>query len=107
MPVYVDTAIHPWRGRLWCHMWADGQAEMHAFAERLGIPRARFQRPPYASWRHYDLDTLQREAAIRLGAVPTDRYGALEHRARTEGDTALLERITRLRARSAASPVAP
>lgn len=100
--VYVDTAIHPWHGHLWCHMWADEIEDLHAMADRLGISRRRFQQPPRARWLHYDLSAEQRRRAIRLGAVATDRYGALEHRARRDGDAAMLARLERLRARKEA-----
>lgn len=40
MAVLVDSAIWPWRGRLWAHLVSDeSHEELHAFAERLGIPR--------------------------------------------------------------------
>jgi hypothetical protein len=47
----------------WCHMVSDASfEELHAFAARLGIPRARFQGD------HYDLPPWLREAAVSLGA---------------------------------------
>jgi hypothetical protein len=49
--------------RWWCHMASDtGFEELHAFAERLGIPRHRFQGD------HYDLPSWLRERAVELGA---------------------------------------
>jgi predicted kinase len=52
----------------WCHMATDGELdELHAFAARLGLRRAWFQRD------HYDLPPHGRAAAVALGAeeVPT------------------------------------
>ena len=47
----------------WCHMATDGEwAELHAFADRLGLRRAWFQRD------HYDLPPRGRAAAVALGA---------------------------------------
>ena len=47
----------------WCHMATDGDfEELHAFAARLGLRRAWFQRD------HYDLPPHGRAAAVALGA---------------------------------------
>ena len=47
----------------WCHMTTDGDfEELHAFAARLGLRRAWFQRD------HYDLPPHGRAAAVALGA---------------------------------------
>jgi predicted kinase len=62
---YPDASL-PFRR--WCHMATDGSfEELHAFAGRLGLRRAWFQRD------HYDLPAHGRAAAIALGAeeVPT------------------------------------
>src|SRR5262245_18662409 len=69
MTVYVDKAIFPWKGKKWCHLFADTDAELHAFARRLGLRRSWFQEPPKASWRHYDITAAKRVRAIELGAV--------------------------------------
>jgi hypothetical protein len=51
------------RVRTWCHMVSDqGFDELHAFAGRLGIPRAGFQGD------HYDLPPDLRARAVALGA---------------------------------------
>ncbi len=61
----VDPAVWPWRGRLWAHLVSDeSYDELHAFAARLGVPRAVFQGD------HYDVPTEVRERAIGLGAQP-------------------------------------
>lgn len=71
MPVYVDP-INKWTGRgLFaggsCHLTGDTLEELHAFAERIGMRRAWFQRHRIAP--HYDLTPKRRDAAVRLGAV--------------------------------------
>ena len=63
MAVLVDDAIWPWRGRLWAHLVSDTSVdELHAFAERLGIPRRAFQGD------HYDVTDELRDCAIAEGA---------------------------------------
>ena len=65
MTILVDPAIWPWRDRIWCHLVSDeSYDELHAFAERLGIPRGAFQGD------HYDLPADHRLRAIELGATP-------------------------------------
>jgi hypothetical protein len=63
--ILVDAAIWPWRGRHWAHLVSDtSYEELHAFAERLGIPRRAFQGD------HYDIPSELREEALALGAQP-------------------------------------
>ena len=67
MTVLVDQAVWPWRGRRWAHLVSDeSYDELHAFAERLGIPRRAFQGD------HYDVPADVREQAIALGAEVVD-----------------------------------
>ena len=67
MTILVDQAVWPWRGRRWAHLVSDeSYDELHAFAERLGIPRRAFQGD------HYDVPTELREEAIALGATAVD-----------------------------------
>lgn len=71
---YPDVAL-PFT--VWCHMATDGDfEELHAFAARLGLRRAWFQRD------HYDLPAHGRAAAIALGA---EEVGARELLARMAG----------------------
>ena len=72
MTVYVDDAVHPWRGHRWAHLMADTLDELHMMAARLGIPRRAFQNK--TSGAHYDVTTETRELAIRHGAVPISRH---------------------------------
>ena len=67
MTILVDQAVWPWRGRRWAHLVSDeSYDELHAFAERLGIPRRGFQGD------HYDVPAELRLEAIALGATPVD-----------------------------------
>lgn len=84
-PVFVDEAIHPFRGDLYCHMFSEDLAALHAMARRLGLQREWFQEPPNASWYHYDISSRKRKLALSLGAVRADRYeclrvSAIQHR---------------------------
>lgn len=72
MAVYVDDAVHAWRGERWAHLMADTLAELHAFAARLGMPRRAFQ--DRTSGAHYDVTATMRERAIALGAVAISRH---------------------------------
>jgi uncharacterized protein DUF4031 len=61
--ILVDDARWPWRERHWAHLVSDDSYdELHAFAERLGLPRRAFQGD------HYDVPADYRLAAIVLGA---------------------------------------
>lgn len=72
MTVYVDDAVHPWRGQRWAHLMADTLDELHAMAARLGIPRRAFQNK--TSGAHYDVTADLRERAIAFGAMPISRH---------------------------------
>lgn len=72
MAVYVDDAVHRWRGLRWAHLMADTVGELHAMAQRLGIPQRAFQNK--ASGVHYDIPAHLRPLAIALGTVPLSRH---------------------------------
>jgi Protein of unknown function (DUF4031) len=62
--IYVDPPRWPARGRLWAHLISDTSlAELHAFAETLGVPRRAFERD------HYDLPAERTRTAVWLGAI--------------------------------------
>lgn len=67
MPVYVDDALIPWRGRRWSHMVADTAEELHRAAEALGLSRQRAQ--DKGRTLHYDLPEEWRRRAIALGVA--------------------------------------
>ncbi len=70
MAVYVDPPIWEWRGRMWCHLTADSEAELHRFAAQLGLPRYKFQsRPGRPEVDHYDVPDSSRPEAVTLGAI--------------------------------------
>jgi len=63
--ILVDDAVWPWRDHLWAHLVSDeSYAELHVFADLLGIPRKAFQGD------HYDIHADLRVKAIELGAQP-------------------------------------
>ena len=70
MSVFVDEAVWPWRGKLWCHMSADSMEELHEFANRLGLKRSWFQ--DAGGIPHYDLTESKRRQALAMGAVHLD-----------------------------------
>ena len=76
MRVYVDTAIHPLRGRLMCHMFSPDLEELHAMADRIGMQRRWYQDPVTmrVSWPHYDIDEYRRSLAVSFGAIECDKY---------------------------------
>lgn len=85
MPVYIDR-LRNWGWHLGpsCHMIADSNEELHAFAVRLGLRKAWFQKS--TSGPHYDLTANRRVEAVRLGAVELDdrEFHAILNRWREE-----------------------
>ncbi|EHN72678.1 hypothetical protein SMCF_7898 [Streptomyces coelicoflavus ZG0656] len=64
MTVYIDPPTWPGHGRLWSHLVSDvSYAELHAFAEALGVPRRAFERD------HYDLPARRYADAVSAGAL--------------------------------------
>jgi len=68
MSVYVDECRLPFKGKLWCHMMADTEGELHQFARTIRLKAEWFQQ----SYRHphYDLSPSMRTKAIKAGAIP-------------------------------------
>lgn len=97
MAVYVDPAQHKFGRMIMCHMWADTLEELHQMAEKLGLKRSWFQKPPKASWEHYDVSKGKRALAVQLGAIETDQYGPVEFEARRVGDQEMLDRVAYVR----------
>ncbi|MFJ9181022.1 DUF4031 domain-containing protein [Streptomyces sp. NPDC102360] len=64
MTVYIDPPTWPGHNRMWSHLVSDvSYDELHAFAEKLGVPPRAFERD------HYDLPSHRYEDAVRAGAV--------------------------------------
>ncbi len=86
MAVYVDGLMNirpaddkpqaQRNGNRWCHMTADTEEELHAFAARLGLKRAWYQVGGRKAWHwylsHYDLVPSKRALAVKLGAQEVD-----------------------------------
>ncbi|NEB74569.1 DUF4031 domain-containing protein [Streptomyces sp. SID14478] len=64
MTLYIDPPNWPGHGRMWSHLVSDVSfAELHVFAERLGVPPRAFERD------HYDIPSHRYADAVRAGAV--------------------------------------
>ncbi|MEV6106072.1 DUF4031 domain-containing protein [Streptomyces sp. NPDC051940] len=64
MTVLIDPPDWPGHGRMWSHLVSDESlAELHAFAERLGVPERAFERD------HYDIPSTRYADAVALGAT--------------------------------------
>ncbi|MGA4841167.1 DUF4031 domain-containing protein [Streptomyces sp. G45] len=64
MTLYIDPPTWPGHGRLWSHLVSDvSYDELHAFAQRIGVPARAFERD------HYDLPAHRYGDAVRAGAV--------------------------------------
>ena len=82
MPVYVDNAQLPFRDMLMSHMTADTLDELHEMADRIGMQRRWFQKPPKASYPHYDIPDERRFLAIKYGTIPIGRRATLHYAAK-------------------------
>ncbi|MFS3127953.1 DUF4031 domain-containing protein [Nocardioides sp. Bht2] len=66
MTILIDPPSVPWRGRMWSHLASDTSfAELHAFADAMGIPERGFDGD------HYDVPAEHWDALVAAGAVPT------------------------------------
>ena len=107
MTVYVDTARHPFRGYIMCHMIADTLDELHTMADKIGMERRWFQAPPKASHPHYDIPETKRARALSFGAQEICQRGGLHYAAQLglewaqgENDNARCEKYRRTIART-------
>ncbi len=71
-------------GHRWCHLWADTEEELHAFAARIGMKRA-WAQVSRRGVPHYDLTPGRRAAAVEKGAIEFDRHAACQLRDRILG----------------------
>lgn len=99
MACYVDDVRHPFGNMVMCHLWADSEAELLAMVDRIGVQRRWIQRPPRASWTHFDISLGKKAKAVAAGAIVTDRFGPSEHTAKLDiasGDPIRAERGQRM-----------
>ncbi len=77
--VYVDALInYGWKLGPSCHLLADTEEELHAFAASIGMKRAWFQDGDNHSVPHYDLVASRRKLAVKLGAIEINRHQLVE-----------------------------
>lgn len=77
MSVYVDALVDyrarldwpAWRRKQWCHLLADSEPELRAFACRLGLNEAWIQYPGDPARVHFDVQPRFRARALSLGAI--------------------------------------
>jgi hypothetical protein len=63
--ILIDPPNAPGHGRLWSHLASDeSYDELHAFAQRAGIPARGFDRD------HYDVPAERYDDVVALGARP-------------------------------------
>jgi len=78
MAVYVDRLRNwGWKYGPSCHLYADTNEELHAFAARLGLKRKWFQTSP--SGPHYDLTASKRQLAVIYGVTEHTDREMVEH----------------------------
>ncbi|MCE6957715.1 DUF4031 domain-containing protein [Cereibacter sphaeroides] len=104
MTVWVDDVRHAYGRMVMCHMWSDSEEELHTMADRIGVARRWIQKPPKASWLHFDICLEKKRLALAAGAILTDRYGPVLHVARLRGDQARIDRVLDLRLRAGKDP---
>jgi hypothetical protein len=65
MTVLIDQAIWPAHDTVWAHLVSDSSLdELHAFAERAGLPPRSFDRD------HYDVPAERWQQLVDAGALP-------------------------------------
>jgi len=96
MTVYVDDVRHSFGNMIMCHLWADTLEELLAMVDEIGVQRKWIQKPPKASWVHFDIALSKKALAIKAGAILTDKYGPVVHTAKL--DLKSTDQAVRLRA---------
>lgn len=66
--VYVDPAVHPYRGMLMCHMIADTHEELIVMVKRIGV-QVRWIQHAGTPKEHFDICKAKRTLAVKYGAV--------------------------------------
>jgi hypothetical protein len=62
-------------GDRWCHLYADTEEELHAFAQRIGMKRV-WAQVSRTGIPHYDLTPRRRVSAVKHGAKALIRRDA-------------------------------
>lgn len=80
MSVYVDDLFNTKSSRRWpysraCHLFADSQHELMAFALSIGLQRRWLQG---GTLKHFDLTAGKRMQALTRGAIPLSRRSVVE-----------------------------
>ncbi|MFA5048629.1 MAG: DUF4031 domain-containing protein [Patescibacteria group bacterium] len=59
-----------WKWPTSCHLFSDtdNTAELHRFAEKIGLKRQWFQNHDHGVLPHYDLNAAKRDMAVQYGA---------------------------------------
>ena len=79
MTVLIDVPMWPAHGTTWGHLVSDDSlAELHAFAERVGLPPRSFDID------HYDVPVERYDELVAAGALPVS-YRDLVVRLRRSG----------------------
>jgi len=89
MAVYVDDAVWPWRGQLWCHLLADSLDELHQFAQSIGLKKEWFQ--GHTKYPHYDMNENRRKIAVKKGAIEIDKRTTIEKAKKLKAEFDLLK----------------
>lgn len=97
MAVYVDNAFIPYRRMKMSHLWADTEKELLRMVDLIGVSRRWIQKPPKASWLHFDIAMSKRELALKHGAIAMDKFGPAEFVARQRGNKRMLKLVKRSR----------
>jgi len=76
LSVYVDDANISWRGKRWCHLYADSLSELVEFGDHIGLKREWLQNPDGTSERtgqaslpHFDVTGQMLDKAVTNGAT--------------------------------------
>jgi len=71
--VYLDSSNILWRGKRWCHLYADSLDELLAFGDRVGLRRSWLQHPEgERGLPHYDVTGSVLARCVAEGAVRVD-----------------------------------
>lgn len=69
MSVYLDDANILWRGKQWCHLYADSCSELEKFARSVGLKQSWLQNGDGSGLPHYDVAGQMLDRCVMLGAV--------------------------------------